>query len=570
MTRYRDAYAGEVDHFIAVCRGETDPKVTMRDVLGGKYGKRERERYVLVVFAAVVVCIASTLGHHSPLSLSLSPSVDHFAGFFMGLALVAGIPWLYRRVTKDSAAALNATPLPSESSDTPGVSWYLRTAVSKNTANRLYSPFTLNARYYRLIIIFFKLAAVCLALFLVQYPGAAIMSLTGTYFLATLVSLWKRAYINPVDDWLGISLGLNNTINGLLGLGVWQGMDMPAYSVALVFILNIALPVLALFLGTIASARLSSKAKSFKEKKDRHQVTKQTSERVLIRYAKLFRVPAFKEYYAKFQKENRLLMIREAQLAQKKKARRDAKRAKKYGNAAVEEKQGLRDPAAGDKAPAGIPPLVSKKQGASDSGPGPGESTLFRGANAAAHIKLAKNFQRSDIHLDMMSMKTLTQFFTVLGTIAFISLMVVLVGIVYSSVTTTFVPHEPTIIDNDPNFITNHEFALNDDWEYFVEDCCCGVGEPSEDYLVTEIWQCLNGFYKQKVRRQLIDGVVHDGLLIRGLCAKTFEPGICEPYYEDTQQSVTSLNFYKTEVCQPLKYNASRPLPTDYALRRLW
>eukprot|EP00163_Fabomonas_tropica_P013412 TRINITY_DN24933_c0_g1_i1.p1 TRINITY_DN24933_c0_g1~~TRINITY_DN24933_c0_g1_i1.p1 ORF type:complete len:318 (+),score=66.11 TRINITY_DN24933_c0_g1_i1:99-956(+) len=199
------------------------------------------------------------------------------------------------------------------------------------------------------------------------------------------------------------------------------------------------------------------------------------------------------------------------------------------------------------------------------------EAQAQRRAKERQQIALAKQAEKVDASLDHYVETYLTRFFLVLGVMTFLAMTIVLVDIVYNSLTTTTVPHRPTIPDDDnPDFIAQHEFAGNFDWETFSAECCCGPETGTAEFPLMERWTCLNGFTKQKARKQIVDGVEYSGLILRPFCSRTFNPGVCEPYWEDTyDEEKWRFNYWKVEICKPSIFNGTLPVE-ERLLRRLW
>jgi hypothetical protein len=87
-----------------------------------------------------------------------------------------------------------------------------------------------------------------------------------------------------------------------------------------------------------------------------------------------------------------------------------------------------------------------------------------------------ESLRATDRALDRLGADFITSYFMFVGVVAFLALCIVLVGIVYASTTSEFIPQAPLTSSSDPAFINNHEFANYADWTEFRQECCCSVG----------------------------------------------------------------------------------------------
>lgn len=158
-------------------------------------------------------------------------------------------------------------------------------------------------------------------------------------------------------------------------------------------------------------------------------------------------------------------------------------------------------------------------------------------------------YKKADRKISDITLQTLVRFFMVLGVSAFVCFALNLSGLAFSSMQSDAV--QPAIMFSLPerdNLFhaeateetwTMLELLEYDSWANFTAACCC-YEEPGSDtlpqdkgaYSRIEVWQCLNGQFKQRVRQYRdVDGTLHNGLELRSMCNKSFAYNVSEPYY---------------------------------------
>lgn len=150
-----------------------------------------------------------------------------------------------------------------------------------------------------------------------------------------------------------------------------------------------------------------------------------------------------------------------------------------------------------------------------------------------------------DIIINEFTLKTMSNFFIVVGVLAFISLAVAIVGILNSNSNLYVVA--PVLGEAGD---AEAQFAGYTSWAEFTQNCCCSQSESTS----IETWKCLNGYYKERIRETTGRNKM-SGLSMRSFCNVTFENIVCSI-------PSTSTNF-KAVLCEGNSME-------DYVISYLW
>jgi hypothetical protein len=158
--------------------------------------------------------------------------------------------------------------------------------------------------------------------------------------------------------------------------------------------------------------------------------------------------------------------------------------------------------------------------------------------------KIQKHNDDVDDALTRKSLSKVVNFFMILGVVAFIGLACSIIGLLYGELNPPYIPGHVNVGFSSCRAASKFEFAKYTSWEEFTKNCCCQVATHYEDsvyinrYLKVELWSCLNGEVKERIREENLDGTIYSGLKIRGMCSRTFNPSFSGPKCEDFHYSV--------------------------------
>ena len=107
-----------------------------------------------------------------------------------------------------------------------------------------------------------------------------------------------------------------------------------------------------------------------------------------------------------------------------------------------------------------------------------------------------------DSSINSNTVRMISTYAIFLGILAFLGLAGAIIGFlaslannkIYAPVT----PESFSLVSTSDHTIL--EFAHYKNWEEFVDNCCCTEGPTDSTYKKLELWQCRNGYYKQRVR----------------------------------------------------------------------
>ena len=124
-----------------------------------------------------------------------------------------------------------------------------------NKAKNLYADFEYKWRFWKLVVLMQKLLLVFVVMFAVDWPLAA-ASLMGLVHLAMLVAtIYARPYMDARPDQLSIAISFANVFNAAMTLCAFASVRMPESMAAVLLLVNIGFPILALLFGWYLNVR---------------------------------------------------------------------------------------------------------------------------------------------------------------------------------------------------------------------------------------------------------------------------------------------------------------------------
>jgi len=143
------------------------------------------------------------------------------------------------------------------------IAWDYRVLRTRNRAKTLYEHFEWRFRYFRLVLLLYKLVLVCVVLFLARRSATAASVLSAFMHLCFfIISITQQPYFNPASDALSSAAAFANTVNaGLLTAAYYGSLDNLSSNGAAVLIVgcNFGLPLLCLFVGIYYACRKRDK-----------------------------------------------------------------------------------------------------------------------------------------------------------------------------------------------------------------------------------------------------------------------------------------------------------------------
>ena len=135
-----------------------------------------------------------------------------------------------------------------------------------------------------------------------------------------------------------------------------------------------------------------------------------------------------------------------------------------------------------------------------------------------------------DRKLDYAVLTTMTNGFMTIGVIAFLAFGFALTGLLFHT-NTQLIPGN-ALNGGDQTYWTRFEFAEYGGWDSFVSHCCCRRALSYGSYEKVELWTCLDGRMKERIRMR--SGV--DGTNLRPMCSRTFSPGVTGPVWSSSHR----------------------------------
>ena len=193
---------------------------------------------------------------------------------------------------------------------------------------------------------------------------------------------------------------------------------------------------------------------------------------------------------------------------------------------------------------------------------------VVRGHHTREMLAVGKTFQAADLAIDTRTLGVLRGYAIITAFVTVCTMTACVVAILQSTQAAKFVPHEPMTTNHSVDYMYRHELLDNDDWEMFASECCCIEDASSDAYPVAELWKCSNGMTKQKARIEIVNGVMHNGTMLRDVCSREMAPGVCQPFHEDGLVGDSSFPFFTTEICDSSLFAGE--MPSEHARKRLW
>mmetsp|Transcript_42041 Transcript_42041/g.104189 ORF Transcript_42041/g.104189 Transcript_42041/m.104189 type:complete len:577 (+) Transcript_42041:826-2556(+) len=192
------------------------------------------------------------------------------ASVLMFLCFTLGTPFLYGFLIREHARRYRA--LPADPAADADDQWAWRTQNSTaNKARNLYSDFEFKWRYYKLLVLFQKLALVSVIVYVLDYPilaSAAFVLIHGTFLV---INSYSRPYLDPRPDWLAIAVSVVSTFNPAMILVSFLGVYVPPWFGLVMLAVNVMIPILFLLIGFGCSRR--ERKRKVKRAKKRARMT---------------------------------------------------------------------------------------------------------------------------------------------------------------------------------------------------------------------------------------------------------------------------------------------------------
>ena len=179
--------------------------------------------------------------------LTLSCTNEIYQFFYPSMILLLliatiGIPILYFKIVNVISRILKTVPVNKTDEDK---AWEERTKLSHNSSKTMYNAFESKWKYYKIVLIFYRLLVVLSFTFfdtlnLTQNAG---ISLCVVHFIAFAFSLVSRPYINNSEDQTFICTILLNLSNAIvIAFGAFDSNSIPSWLVYPMAILNVIVP----------------------------------------------------------------------------------------------------------------------------------------------------------------------------------------------------------------------------------------------------------------------------------------------------------------------------------------
>ena len=503
------------------------------------------------------------------------------AAAMMCLGFVIGVPIVYYAIIRRATSLTAKMPIDGRND---GERWVVRTGVSMNSIKGVFAPFVYNQRYFRLVQVLRALVVVTVPLAILPYSvGKEITLLTfaTVHTLFAAYVLVAQPYISRRDNMALLGLTLANVFNACFAAYEYYNVgslsDLADSAVTSVIAVNIFLPVFFTLVGFLLSRRLARKADEYVRSGRRVPIK---NDRLQYKVARRTRIPILQAHYRLFRLAEKVSLLRHEMMVYKAKGRRIVGN----GTSTEEASRAALNPNIGTSMAMMLTPKTIKSGGVrawgkrmmsddqvTDLREGLRESSarriqaLWRGFLTRRALRMAKRIEVADIEISRASLVRIGLLFKVIGVVAFLSFSWCLTGIISSSTQSKFIPHLPLRKDYSVDYMYEHEFAGLSDWDSFTALCCCSVGDPTDLYPVREEWKCDTGHVKEKAREAYVDGELHSGLALRGLCALEHNEGVTEPVYEEIHSD--AFNFFHVDVVDGVFEGDE---PTEYELYRLW
>jgi hypothetical protein len=499
----------------------------------------------------------------------------------------------------------------AKSAPSAGELWSLRVGASVASAKSVFAPFERSQRFHYVVICLYKAMVVGCAVGISEDSPAASMSVQLALHLCfCLWNLYARPYINDVDDYLATGTSLALAVLACAGLGYERsGVDRAGPMVAAI-VISLAVVVASLALGS--RARLATFKTAMALCALQGRAARGDSEAVNLAIHEIATIPQLRWQYTAFRQNARQMILKDNLLEERErravKGKDFGERAEAVGVKDIRVSEALstaQDAGAAQRAQDRLVERISRENEKRDPGNPPktpwnlvasaaqqqqqqqqrGDSKerpdihhraaeliqrVARGFLARKGVRMAESLQVMDARLERVAVRTLSTLMVALLIAAAMSLVLIMVGVISSSVESTVIPHEPVKVENTAEYIYLHDLATERSWADFTYNCCCKpVGAIGDRYPVAELWTCATGYKKIKARAEIVGGKNITGLDIRPLCGLNFTRGICsEPFFEiDTTLPKGKMTFMSQDVCSSALFQGTAEV---HALKRLW
>lgn len=163
------------------------------------------------------------------------------ASALMLLIFTAGTPFIYGFLIREHSRRYDA--LPADPAADPDDQWAWRVQPSvANKARNLYSDFEFKWRYYKLFVLFQKLALVGTLLYVGDFPIVAAMAFTFIHAAFLIINSIMRPYLDPRPDMLAIAVSIVSTFNPLMALVAFVNLGVPEWMGLAMLLINVRRP----------------------------------------------------------------------------------------------------------------------------------------------------------------------------------------------------------------------------------------------------------------------------------------------------------------------------------------
>ena len=179
--------------------------------------------------------------------LTLSCTNEIYQFFYLPMILLLliatiGIPILYFKIVNVISKILKTLPVTADNEDK---SWEERTKLSNNSSKTMYNAFESKWKYYKIVLIFYRLLVVLSFTFFetLNLNSNASIALCIVHTMAFVFSMISRPYIEDEEDQTfiaGIILNLANAI--IVACGSFDPNNVPKWLVYPMAVLNAVVP----------------------------------------------------------------------------------------------------------------------------------------------------------------------------------------------------------------------------------------------------------------------------------------------------------------------------------------
>ena len=171
----------------------------------------------------------------------------------------------FYKLTRICVKFLNEIP----SKGNVNIKWRNRADLSENSCKSLYAMFEYQWRYYKLMMLIYKLITVAIFVFAKKFPSSLVLSLAVVHFVFFFISVMSRPFTSVAEDTMStlcIGLnGINATVTFIIGLGVY----VPNVAVTILVVINLGLPPVALLAGVYIMWQREKRGQALKKKMEK-------------------------------------------------------------------------------------------------------------------------------------------------------------------------------------------------------------------------------------------------------------------------------------------------------------